>query len=169
MTERARECTKCKSIKLLSDFYKQPAGKYGRESQCMVCRRASTVKSRAKYLKTDEGKATGVKYRKSATGKLNQSKAAAKYVKTEAGKLAQIKNAVKYQAANPAKVKARRAINSAVRSGKITKPSACEECNSTPSRLEGHHSDYSLLFTVRWLCNKCHASWHIENGPGLNG
>lgn len=59
-------------------------------------------------------------------------------------------------------VVARRKFSSAVKSGKISKPSNCSDCgNLTPSKyLHGHHEDYSRPLDVIWLCRKCHAARH---------
>lgn len=56
------------------------------------------------------------------------------------------------------KERARDVLKKAVRHGRIVKPACCEECGKpTPKRsLEGHHSDYTKPFQVRWLCRPCH-------------
>lgn len=48
-------------------------------------------------------------------------------------------------------------LNSAVKTGKVTKPTHCEDCKTEPKRLEGHHEDYSKPLEVIWLCTPCHA------------
>lgn len=59
----------------------------------------------------------------------------------------------------PERKKARAATDHAVRSGKLTRPDACEECG-TPGRVEAHHEDYSEPLKVRWLCRSCHTKQH---------
>jgi hypothetical protein len=63
----------------------------------------------------------------------------------------------RYLAKYPERAAAYRVLASAVRAGRVTKPSACEECGVVPNRpLDGHHDDHSLPLVVRWLCRPCH-------------
>jgi hypothetical protein len=54
---------------------------------------------------------------------------------------------------------ARRAVASAVKSGRLIRPRACVECDRR-RRVEGHHDDYSQPLEVRWLCHSCHQKHH---------
>lgn len=62
----------------------------------------------------------------------------------------------------PEKLRARTAINNAVRRGKMTKPDACEDCGeNTPSRrLHAHHDDHTKPLEVKWVCVGCHGKQH---------
>lgn len=155
-TNSSKKCSKCKNIKLLSEFHRHASYRDGLQYNCKECRR--------EYAKADVGKPSKIKYAakyaKSDAGKLSQ----ARYRKSDAGKLSY----AKYNAANPIKRKAQNALTHAVESGKITRSLVCEECPST-RRIEAHHNDYALPLEVRWLCSICHMAWHKENGPGLNG
>lgn len=51
--------------------------------------------------------------------------------------------------------KVRKLLGSAVRSGRLKRPRACERC-SIKCKPDGHHPDYSKPFEVQWLCPKCH-------------
>ena len=64
------------------------------------------------------------------------------------------------------KLKANSLLNSAVRRGKIVKPSVCSDCKQdTPRRrLHGHHEDYSKPYDVVWLCAACHGKRHYGRG-----
>lgn len=57
---------------------------------------------------------------------------------------------------------ARRAVNSAVRYGRLVKPERCSRCESFTSsnKLHGHHRDYSKPLEVEWLCEDCHLEEH---------
>lgn len=71
------------------------------------------------------------------------------------------RNAVIHRS-NPIKTKARAKLKYAVSSGKITRPSSCEICNST-EHIHGHHDDYSKPLDVRWVCRKCHLAIHNKS------
>lgn len=163
-TNSSKKCYKCKNIKLLSEFHKHGSKKDGLRSDCKVCALAAN----AAYKKTDAGRLSQAKYAKTGAGKLSHAKYQAKYRKTDAGKLSLSNRVAKYNAVNPAKIKAKDLLNTAVKFGRMTRSSVCEECSST-KRIHGHHDDYSLPLVVRWLCQICHITWHTENGPGLNG
>lgn len=54
---------------------------------------------------------------------------------------------VKWRATHPEAVKAYRALNEAVKRGKVKKPIQCSSCFNT-KRLSGHHEDYSKPLSV---------------------
>lgn len=58
---------------------------------------------------------------------------------------------------NDKKYRARVALRTAVRRGKIARL-PCEVCGVT--RVHGHHDDYSKPFDVRWLCALHHRAHH---------
>jgi hypothetical protein len=69
-------------------------------------------------------------------------------------------------------------LHSAIKSGKITKPSACDACGIKAEHvvdIHAHHSDYSKPYEVLWLCSACHKRLHkdirdlmrIERDAGL--
>lgn len=58
---------------------------------------------------------------------------------------------------DPLKKRARNAVASAVRRGKLT-PQPCEVCGASPT--EAHHDDYSKPLDVRWLCEPHHEKEH---------
>lgn len=64
--------------------------------------------------------------------------------------------------------RARGAVNRALQSGKLIKPSSCERCNKRTSRLEAHHWDYREELDVRWLCSPCHSIVHPHH-PTVHG
>lgn len=70
---------------------------------------------------------------------------------------------------NPKQKSASDKVYRAVKRGDLIKPDQCE--NRTPNcigRINAHHDDYNKPFEVRWLCDGCHRTWHLENGPGAN-
>jgi transposase-like protein len=94
--------------------------------------------------------------------------ARAEYSKTEAGKLSHQKSREKWLEDNRIKRAAHVIYGNWFRYNKETKPTSCTVCGSV-KRLEAHHDDYFKPLEARYLCHKCHVSWHNENGEGLNG
>ena len=49
----------------------------------------------------------------------------------------------------------------AVKTGKLTKPTKCEQCGSE-KRITAAHESYDRPLDVRWLCWPCHVKWDHE-------
>ncbi len=54
-------------------------------------------------------------------------------------------------------------VNAAVKAGRLAKPSVCDDCGRSASRIEGHHhrgyeAEHEL--DVVWLCAPCHRIRH---------
>jgi len=61
-------------------------------------------------------------------------------------------------------------LEKAVTQGKMSRPTACEECaveerkmRDGRSNIQAHHDDYNKPLDVRWLCQPCHHEWHKHN------
>jgi len=60
-------------------------------------------------------------------------------------------------------------LEKAIKKGILTQKTHCEECGNPQqfkdgkSGIQAHHSDYDKPLEVRWLCQKCHHNWHINN------
>lgn len=65
----------------------------------------------------------------------------------------------KYLENNPEKYQAHLAVQRAIRSGDLI-PQPCEMCGA--KKASAHHDDYRKQLDVRWLCHKCHMSWHSK-------
>jgi hypothetical protein len=61
---------------------------------------------------------------------------------------------------HPEKVKARKKLQRAVKSGRVSKE-PCKDCGAAEN-LEGHHEDYSKPLEVTWLCKSCHIKRHTQ-------
>lgn len=55
-----------------------------------------------------------------------------------------------------------RLYREAVRVGRLSSPSRCEECGEVSRSIVGHHDDYLLPLAVRWLCGSCHVKHHVS-------
>ena len=62
-----------------------------------------------------------------------------------------------YRENNPEKVKAQQQLNTAVRAGKIKK-SPCQVCGG--DIVHAHHSEYSMPYSIIWLCPVHHKAIH---------
>jgi len=70
---------------------------------------------------------------------------------------------LEWQHEHPDRVIAMKALQYAVKTGKIIKPSSCQDCGRV-ARLSGHHTDYSKHYEVIWLCSSCHKLRHSPVG-----
>lgn len=66
-----------------------------------------------------------------------------------------------YQRRHKKKVAAHQTVYSAVKQGKLIKPSLCQSCR-TEAELEAHHVDYDQPLAVNWLCEECHKQVHKD-------
>jgi len=53
---------------------------------------------------------------------------------------------------------ARKKVYRAIRTGRLIRPDACQECGQS-CRAQAAHADYSRPLDVLWLCASCHAVW----------
>lgn len=60
------------------------------------------------------------------------------------------------------KLRAHRAVRSAIKRGDLIRPKCCSRCGLSPmkkngiSGIEAHHHDYIRPLEVEWLCPTCH-------------
>jgi hypothetical protein len=66
----------------------------------------------------------------------------------------------RYRIEKPERLKARDAVNNAVKAGKLSKQ-PCAVCGSS-ARIHGHHEDYSKPLEVIWLCPVHHKERHRQ-------
>jgi hypothetical protein len=149
-----RACTQCGESKGETGFYKHPFSAGGRSTKCKECVKANVRANRLKRLEYYR------EYDRQRTDVPKRVEARREYQKQNRGRIACIQKS--WNAANPEKIKARTKVANAVRDGKLTKPEACERCQSTALRLHGHHEDYSKPLEVMWLCEPCHGKRHRE-------
>ena len=152
-----KQCKICFAEKSFSDYYKGHA-------QCKTCYIAKVKKYSLEN--SDKVKAYDKKRFKEDPRVLARHK---RYAASAAGRAAANRGSAGWVSRNRIKKGAATIVGNAVRDGRLAKPDSCEVCEGKPSRLHGHHDDYALPLTVRWLCSTCHRLWHKEHGPGLNG
>lgn len=64
-----------------------------------------------------------------------------------------------YRKTKPLQHKARKAVYHAIKRGDLTRSKKCQMCN-TEGNVEAHHSDYTEMLSVIWVCRKCHGGIH---------
>lgn len=57
---------------------------------------------------------------------------------------------------------AQRRLKYAVDTGRLKRPSKCEECHQE-KKIEAAHYNYTEPLRVRWLCRSCHVKWDKSN------
>jgi hypothetical protein len=149
---KSKICSKCGEVKSFNDFYKRIAMKDGYYNECKKCWNILNK------LRSQSPKA-----------KLSLKKSVQRYSKTLKGREAAKRSARTWSKKNPIKYAANIKLKNAIYLGKLTKENNCSCCGITGGRLHGHHDDYALPLSVRWLCMRCHREWHKINGEGLNG
>lgn len=132
-----KKCSTCKEILPLSMFCKRQKAKDGLQWYCRECDRKYCLKWREKHRDVMRAQ-----YRKSDQ---KRKEKANKYRREVVSRL---------------KKTAREAVKYAVRVGKLKKPDHCSFCAVKPTKIEGHHTDYSKKLEVIWLCGVCHMRLH---------
>jgi hypothetical protein len=174
--EQEKRCSKCFSEQSVNEFYPSKYTKDGRQGKCKACeakyrlvnqtaiklrKAAYHVSNREKVLKRLE------KYR-SKNANRNREREKARYVqiKLDPEKYAKYRsvtrNATKAsRLRNPTHVKANSKVRTAIRFGKIVRPTECSSCGCQ-CKPEAHHDSYekSQWLIVRWLCKPCHCAHH---------
>ena len=139
-----KKCFKCGEIKNLSFFYKHPQMADGHVNKCKECNKRDVRENREKKVEyyRDYDKARG-------------NRQGYDYVRN-------------YRNQYPMKYAAHVLVNNAVKDGRLSRPDSCETCGCIHDQIHGHHDDYALPLSVRWLCPSCHKKWHHKNGEGKN-
>lgn len=117
-TIQTKQCSRCKDFKPLNEFHKNCTRKDGLQSYCKTCGKIH----HRKYEKTEKGKMANLKaslrYSRTTKGKVT----AKRYQQSEKGKIVFRKGITHYQIKHPEQRKARNAIRSAIRAGKMPQP-----------------------------------------------
>jgi hypothetical protein len=178
-----KTCTMCKVAKDEENFaltarFRKKTQDYARAGKCRDCMREYSRKYKQKYYdnnrelciqraKEQRENDPDIKEKRRQYHQENKERrnAAMKaYSQTEAGKETRQRAQEKYRQSPQYSLKqnARKKVLRAVKSGKIVKPTECEECKQELF-LEAHHEDYSKPLEVKWLCKTCHENTHHLN------
>ena len=156
-TIQTKQCSVCKQIKPLDEFYKKSAAKDGHRSQCKEC-----CQEYAKKHYTSGGREYGNRYYASERGHERCKVAWERYSTSERGKKTHRKNNNIYYQKHPNEIRARRVIGHAIHNGKLSHVSKylCRTCDNQAQ--EYHHPDYSKPLEIVPLCRKCHVFIHYQ-------
>lgn len=157
-------CGKCSLSKSVSCFSKNRKRPDGLQDWCKDCRSDHYRKNRSSELLVMS------KYREMNADKRRANDRQRRLaVRSDPERLekhrAEMRVFVRnYRSRNAEKELARRAVGSAIRYGKIARPSVCSECG-TDCTPQAHHDSYDKEFhlSVRWLCVSCHAKVHRKH------
>jgi hypothetical protein len=67
----------------------------------------------------------------------------------------------RFRAKYPEKASAHDAVRSALRSGRLVRPTECQRCGLTKP-IHAHHDDYSKPLDVTFACRDCHRQLDVE-------
>jgi hypothetical protein len=70
-------------------------------------------------------------------------------------------NVRRYAERWPEKIVVKGQVKTALKTGRLVRPAACDDCGTT-CKPDAHHDDYTKPLEVRWLCEECHHS--VEHG-----
>lgn len=144
---QSKQCSKCKQIKPVIEFFKHH--QHGYQYWCKECVR----EYHRKYRKTPKRRIINKYY--SELRKFNgKNKEYSQRPEVKKRKAAQMR-AYREDPNLRLRHKARRLIRHLVSSGCMIKPKNCSRCNGT-KKIQAHHPDYSKPLMVIWLCHICH-------------
>ena len=168
----SKQCSQCKRIKPVSEFFKKTTNKDEHRSWCKIC----TTISNKIFAQSEKGRAISrksvKKYHQTKKGKETMKRAAAKYQKTEKGQRTALKAKRKYEHSEKGKAyhkqwslkhpesrKARNVVEWAVRKGTLPRPDSlpCHYCPN-PAKEYHHWKGYAPenRLDVVAVCKKCH-------------
>ena len=142
---REKQCTKCKTVKPVSEFYPDKYTRSGLNCRCKDCVKA--IARKGHYERPEH-----VKERK----RIKEREAAARARNRQ--------STTAWRQNHPEKKRAHHLLNNAIRDGRMVRGD-CEKCGAP--KAQAHHHDYSKPFDVHWLCRRCHGAEHRTSPEGI--
>jgi hypothetical protein len=149
-----RRCYKCREEKPLSDFYRDTHSPSGLQGRCKACCKADASTEEARRKMREHMRARRVQ-------NTERERAIQAVYRERHRETVNARARERWGAEQEAeKQMARRAVFLALSSGRLAKPSACQQCGTErPSReITAHHDDYRRPLEVVWLCTFCHGA-----------
>jgi ribosomal protein S27AE len=144
ITVTSKRCPNCETVLPASEFASNKATRDGLHAYCLACNRERQADERARR---------GEGYREMRR----------RYRATPEGRAAYLR----YRYAHPTKHAAHKAVQLAVKEGRLVRPDTCSQCGDG-GLIDSHHDDYAQQLDVRWLCRWCHQAWHRQHGEAAN-
>jgi hypothetical protein len=154
-------CTKCKTEKPRSEFYRRTGTPKGLCPWCKDCNHKAHREYRATARGQELAKLASKRYHRSEYGKEMNRQRARQYAADPKNKKRIRARIRKYQKRNLLKSATKSAVWRAVRAGRLLKPTACSCCREKVI-VYAHHEDYSKPLDVIWLCRQCHNDLHVR-------
>lgn len=161
----SRTCTKCGTEKPLTEYFKQPGGKYGKKSACKACCKAYAQEKGPAYRRRPEYRQRARIYKQR-----HLSKPGAREVRREQGREYARSPEIleRYRISyhlNKQKFRARVAVRTAITRGDLVRTETCQRCGIAPGRdrrgraliRAHHHLGYAPehRLDVEWVCPCC--------------
>lgn len=137
---RSKECFKCKTVKLLEEFYKHPNMPDGHVNKCKECNKNDVTTNRNKNIEKIRA------YDRERGKDQKRIKASAEISKA-------------WRAEDRRRSVAHSAVARAIRDGRLVRQPCCR-CGT--EKTVAHHEDYEKPLEVVWLCQPCHKQRHKE-------
>jgi ribosomal protein S27AE len=137
---RSKTCFKCKTVKLLNEFYKHNAMADGHLNKCKKCNKIDALEHRLKNIEK-------VREYDKRRAKLPDRVKLALRVNQE------------WRVADRRRAQCHNAVARAIRNNELS-PMPCVRCGELKSLA--HHEDYNKPLDVMWLCQPCHKQRHKE-------
>jgi hypothetical protein len=150
-----KACAKCGAFKPLAAFGANRTRKDGHQSRCKFCEKSRNAKNRARVVADPVLHAARLEFSRAYNQKL---KAEGLRKKRSPAQIAEEDR--RTHAKHPERRRARNAVNNAITSGRLKRQTVCEDCGSTPEKIQKHHECYSKPLEVVWLCVPCHGKRH---------
>ena len=137
-----KQCHKCKTLKPVTEFWKNRPAPDGLFVHCKECCR--------RYNRSPQGKAKFRRYEESVKGRINRRAAASRH-------------RIRY----PWQQRACWAVKDAIRTGKLVHPQKCK-CSVCGKRARDYHHPHGYSkdhwLDVIPLCRQCHITLHKHQG-----
>jgi hypothetical protein len=161
--EGARICRGCNTLRPVASFPRRAdRGPDARVSRCQPCITESGRSARNAYARTPKGRAAAKKYRQSQLGRAADRAKRTEYALN--GNREKYYNKWKERRREKYLLlhRAAQRVQTAIKNGKLQRPSECSNCGIPCKPQAHHHNGYTEehMLDVRWLCIPCHEADH---------